>query len=110
MALTDPKIRQAKPKEKAYKLSDGNGLYLEVQPNGSKWWRHKYRFAGKEKRISHGVYPEVTLAEARKSLNEARRLLREGIDPSRLRQTTKAHQEREAQNTFKLLAAEWFEK
>lgn len=110
MALTDPKIRQAKPKEKAYKITDEKGLYLEVRPNGSKWWRHKYRFTGKEKLISHGVYPEVTLAEARAARDEARRLLREGIDPSQLRKSVKREQAKELQNTFKLLAAEWFEK
>jgi hypothetical protein len=54
MALTDPKIRQVKPKEKTFKIADEKGLYLEVRPNGSKYWRHKYRFAGKEKLLSHG--------------------------------------------------------
>jgi integrase len=110
MALTDPKIRQAKTQDKAYKISDEKGLFLLVHPNGSKYWRHKYRFAGKEKLIAYGVYPEVTLAEARKERDESRRLIREGIDPSRFRQTTKATQEREAQNTFRVLAAEWYEK
>ena len=110
MALTDPKIRQAKSKDKAYKIADKNGLYLEVRPNGARYWRHKYRFDGKEKRISHGVYPEVSLADARAATIEARRLLREGIDPSRFRQTTKETRKREAQNTFMLVAAEWYEK
>lgn len=77
MALTDPKIRQAKPQEKSYKITDEKGLYLEVRPNGSKWWRHKYRFAGKEKLLSHGLYPEVTLAEARAARDEGRRMVRE---------------------------------
>ena len=71
MALTDPKIRQAKSKDKAYKIADKNGLYLEVRPNGARYWRHKYRFDGKEKRISHGVYPEVSLADARAATIEA---------------------------------------
>jgi len=110
MPLTDPKIRQAKPTEKTYKIADEKGLYLEVRPNGSKYWRHKYRFAGKEKLISYGVYPEVSLAEARANRDESRRLLREKVDPSRLRQTTKNHAKQEATNTFAALAAEWFEK
>jgi len=110
MALTDPKVRQAKVEAKAYKLTDEKGLFLLVHPNGSKYWRHKYRYAGKEKLISYGVYPEVTLAEARRARDESRRLLRENVDPSRLRQTARATLEREAQNTFRALAAEWFEK
>jgi len=110
MALTDIKARQAKPQEKIYRITDEQGLYLEVHPSGSKYWRHKYRFAGKEKRISHGVYPEVSLAQARAARDEARRLLREGVDPSQFRKTTKQTQAREASNTFSALAAEWFEK
>lgn len=66
MALTDTQIRQAKPREKAYRLSDAKGLYLEVTTAGSKCWRFKYRFAGKEKRLSMGMYPRVTLKDARK--------------------------------------------
>lgn len=110
MPLTDPKIRQVKPKEKTFKIADEKGLYLEVRPNGSKYWRHKYRFAGKEKLLSHGVYPEVSLAEAREKREEARRLLRDGVDPSRLRQATKNHAKKEATNTFATIAAEWYEK
>ncbi|MBM7424828.1 tyrosine-type recombinase/integrase [Spongiibacter marinus] len=110
MALTDIKIKQAKAREKIFRISDEKGLYIEIHPSGAKYWRHKYRFAGKEKRIGHGVYPEVTLAEARIARDEARRLLREGIDPSQLRKTTKAKAKFEANNTFSALAAEWYEK
>jgi len=110
IVLTDPKARQAKAQAKAYKLTDEKGLFLLVHPNGSKYWRHKYRFAGKEKLIAYGVYPEVTLAEARRARDESRRLLRENVDPSRFRQTTKETLEREAHNSFRALAAEWFEK
>lgn len=110
MALTDPKIRQAKPKEKAYKLSDEKGLYLEVRPNGAKYWRHKYRFAGKEKLLSHGVFPEVSLKEARIALEKARKLLREGIDPSQERKAKDTQQKLEATNSFKAIALEWYEK
>lgn len=65
MALTDVKIKNAKPGEKAIRLFDGGGLYLEIAPAGGKWWRLKYRFGGKEKRISPGVYPDVGLKDAR---------------------------------------------
>jgi len=65
MALTDTSIKQAKPRDKAYKLFDGNGLYIEISPTGSKYWRLKYRFAGKEKRLALGVYPDVSLKQAR---------------------------------------------
>lgn len=67
MALNDIAIRTAKPKEKSYKLSDGGGLYIEISPSGGKWWRYKYRFGGKEKRISLGTYPDTSLADAREN-------------------------------------------
>jgi hypothetical protein len=82
MKLTDTTIKAAKPKEKAYKLSDGGGLLLLVQPNSSKWWRYRYRFNGKEKSISLGVYPGVTLKKARDLRVTASDLLKQGIDPS----------------------------
>ena len=85
MALTLFALQNAKPKEKPYKLSDGEGLHLLVQPNGSKWWRFRYQFAGKEKMLSLGTFPEVTLASARTKRNEARSLVAEGIDPSQQR-------------------------
>ena len=71
MPLTDPAIRTAKPAEKPYKLSDAGGLYLEVHPNGSKYWRLKYRHAGKEKRLALGVYPGVSLKDAREKRDAA---------------------------------------
>ena len=110
LATSDTKLRQAKPKEKPYRIADEKGLYLEVRPNGAKYWRHKYRFQGKEKRISHGVYPEVSLAAARDARDEARRLLREDIDPSQYRRTTKAQGEANAQNTFAAVSDEWYAK
>lgn len=79
--LTDTAIRAAKPKEKRYKLADGEGLYIEVAPTGGKWWRIKYRFGGKEKRLSPGVYPAVVLNKARIRAGEIKDLLRRGIDP-----------------------------
>ena len=75
MPLTDIKIKQAKPKEKPYKISDERGLYLEVAPSGGKWWRLKYRIEGKEKRFSLGVYPDVSLALARERRDDARKLI-----------------------------------
>src|SRR5277367_3264920 len=81
MPLSDMVARSAKPREKPYKLSDANGLYLEVGPRGSKLWRLKYRFNGKEKRLSFGAYPAVKLAQARDRQIDARRLLNNGVDP-----------------------------
>ena len=76
MKLTDPIIKAAKPKEKPYKLSDGDGLVLLIQPNGSKWWRFRYRYNGKEKLLSFGVYPEVTLKAVRTKQADAKELLK----------------------------------
>lgn len=108
MALTDKTIQAAKPKEKLYKLSDEKGMYLEVCPNGSRYWRLKYRFAGKEKRISLGVYPEVSLKEARKQRGDARSLLRNGVDPSEQRKAEKAASS--GFGSFEPIAREWMEK
>ena len=88
MPLTDAAIRTAKSSEKAFKLSDEKGLYLEVAPSGGKWWRLKYRIEGKDKRISLGVYQDVGLKLARERRDEARRLLADGVDPGEHR---KAH-------------------
>jgi integrase len=110
MPLTDVKIRQAKPGPKAIKLSDERGLYLEVAPSGGKWWRLKYRFGGKEKRLSLGVYPDVGLKEARERRDEARKLLAEGIDPSLHRKAIRQAREDEAENTFEVVAREWHAK
>ena len=90
MPLTATAIRHAKPSKKARKMFDGGGLYLEVAPSGGKWWRLKYRFEGKEKRISLGVYPDVSLKEARRRRAQARQLLAREIDPSEHRKALKA--------------------
>ena len=87
--LTDTAIRKAKHGDKSVKLSDGGGLYLELHPNGSRYWRMKYRH-GAEKRLAFGVYPEVTLAEARHCRDDARKLIANGTDPGELRKATKA--------------------
>jgi integrase len=110
MPLTDIKIKQAKPKEKSYKISDERGLYLEVAPAGGKWWRLKYRIDGKEKRLSLGVYPDVSLALARERRDDARKLIANGIDPSSNRKATKLARAESNANSFEVVAREWFEK
>ncbi|QBQ56304.1 tyrosine-type recombinase/integrase [Nitrosococcus wardiae] len=110
MPLTDTAIRNAKPSDKPKKLFDGGGLYLEVAPSGGKWWRLKYRFGGKEKRLSLGVYPEVSLKEARERRDEARKLLANEIDPSEHRKAKKAAREDRAANSFEVVAREWLAK
>ena len=82
MALTDTAVRNAKPGDKPIKLFDGGGLFLYITPAGKRYWRLKYRFAGKEKLLALGVYPKVGLKEARERRDEARRLLGERVDPS----------------------------
>lgn len=110
MSLTDIAIKNAKPREKPYKVSDEKGMYLEVRPNDSYWWRLKYRFGGKEKLLSLGTYPEVTLKEARWKCDAARLLLREGKDPSAERKAEKRTQRLHSQNAFELVAREYIEK
>ena len=108
MPLTDTAIRNAKPGDKAKKMFDGGGLYVEVAPNGGKWWRLKYRFDGKENRLSLGVYPEISLKGARERREEARKLLANGIDPSEHRHAKKAAREDRAANSFEVVAREWY--
>ena len=110
MPLTDVAIRRAQPSKKSRKMFDGRGLYLEVSPRGGKWWRLKYRFEGKDKRISLGVYPDVSLKEARQRCEDARRLLAGGVDPSAHRQALKAAKAQRDSNTFEAVAREWFTK
>jgi len=110
MALTDTKIKQSKPKEKDYKLSDEKGLFVLVKKNGAKYWRHKYRFANKEKLASYGVYPEVSLKEAREKRDQSRALLRDGLDPSTIKKEEKLQRKFEGANTFKDVANEWYVK
>lgn len=88
--LTDKTIRTAKPTHKTQRLFDGAGLYLEISPAGGKWWRWKYRFGGKEKRLSFGTYPDTSLANARERRDAARKLLAAGIDFGEHRKAAKA--------------------
>jgi integrase len=108
MPLTDTAVRNAKPYEKAIRLFDGRGLYLEVSPAGGKWWRLKYRFGGKEKRLSLGVYPDVSLKDARDRRDSARKLLADGVDPSENRKAQNSARADSAANSFEVVAREWF--
>lgn len=109
MMLNARKVDTAKGKEKSYKLSDGGGLYLQVEPSGSKYWRMKYRFAGKEKRLSFGVHPTVTLADARQKRDDAKRVLASGEDPGEVKKAQKLalRAENEIIDPFKSIALEW---
>ncbi|MGH1432637.1 MAG: tyrosine-type recombinase/integrase [Neptuniibacter sp.] len=109
MPLTDRTIKTAKPRDKDYKLSDEKGLYLLVRKNGSKLFNLKYRFNGKEKKLSIGSYPDVTLQKAREKRDEARRMLVDGIDPSAHKKAQKASEKLNATNAFQAIALEWFE-
>lgn len=110
MALTDAAIRNAKPADKPIKLFDGGGLFLHITPAGQRYWRLKYRFAGKEKLLAIGVYPEVGLREARDRREEAKRLLGEGVDPSVERKVRKVATVERAANSFEAVAREWHTK
>ena len=107
MALTDPKIKQAKPKDKDYKLSDSKGLYLLVAKTGAKYWRLKYRFLNKEKVLALGVYPTVSLKQARKACNTAKEQLEQGIDPVQARKAKKAELTDAQSNNLETLTREW---
>jgi integrase len=107
MPLTDIQIRNAKPLEKPYKLADSGGLYLLVNPNGSKLWRLKYRIHGKEKMLSIGPYLETKASEARKQREEAKEMLKQGIDPSQQKRVDKLTSKANAENSFEAVAREW---
>ncbi len=110
MPLTDLEVRRASPREKTYRIYDGRGMYLEVAPTGGKYWRLKYRFNAREKRLALGVYPDVTLAHARRKRHEARAMLADGIHPSQARKEKKRLAQLSSANTFKIVALEWFER
>lgn len=110
MTLTIKEIENAKAEDKPRKLADEKGLFLLITPKGGKWWRLKYRFGGKEKLLSLGVYGDVSLKAARERRDEARRLLAEGIDPGHHRKTAKRMQSERAANSFETVAREWFTK
>lgn len=104
--LSEAKVRNSKPKENAYKLFDGGGLFLFITPSGGKLWHFKYRFDNKEKKLAFGTYPEISLADARQRRDEARRQVAHGIDPGSLRKAQKQADTAETE-TFEVIAREW---
>ena len=109
LKLTATACNSAKPEKNFYKLTDGNGLYLLINPNGNKYWRYDYRFGGKRKTFSIGVYPEITLQEARERHREAHKLISGGIDPNETKKKAKQDQMIDSANTFKVVAKKWLE-
>lgn len=107
MLLSDIQIKRAKPKDKPYTLNDGMGLSLLIDTTGSKGWRYRYRFAGKPKMISFGVYGDVSLAQARAKRDEARSMLAKGINPSEARKAEKIALQFAHENSFESVAREW---
>ncbi|MCL1886611.1 MAG: integrase arm-type DNA-binding domain-containing protein, partial [Betaproteobacteria bacterium] len=105
--LTDAQPRNAKAREKLYKLSDGGGLYLLVMPDSSKYWRMNYRFDSKNKTLAFGKYPDVSLSEARKRRQEARTQIQQGIDPAEDKKAKRAARKEATANTFEKIAREW---
>src|SRR5690242_18004006 len=110
MALTATAIRNSKASDKPQRLYDSGGLYLEVAPSGGRWWRFAYRFGGKRKLISLGVFPDVSLAEARNRRDAARKVVASGVDPSAQRKEAKRETAGQASNTFEAVAREWYGK
>ena len=108
MPLTDAKLRTLKPKPAAYKVSDAEGLHILVPSNGSKLWRWAYRSGGKQKVLALGHYPDVSLLDARRARNDARRLLGQGTDPSQARKLERLKASTSARNTFQAVAEEWY--
>lgn len=107
MKLTNSEIKNVKPKEKIFKLTDGKGLNLTVHPNGSKYWRLNYRFGGKQKTLALGIYPFITLAQARINAFKAKSLIAQGIDPSEVKKKEK--EIAKGTNSFKNIAQLWFD-
>ncbi len=108
-SLSDAQARNAKPKSKPYKIADGEGLFLLIMPSGSKYWRLKYHFAGKEKVLALGVYPEISLTDARDRRSQARKVLAAGKDPGEAKKEAKRISVANNANSFEVVAREWFE-
>ena len=105
--FTDALVRAAKPKEKEYKLAAGEGLYLLVRPSGRKFWKLKFRYAGKEQKLSLGAYPVVSLREARVAVKEAKSLIQMGINPSEQKRLDKYALRASEANSFRAISEEW---
>ena len=110
MSLSATAIKNSKPKDKNYKLSDERGLYLLITTKGKKWWRFDYRFQKKRKTLSMGVYPDISLKEARERRDQARNQIANDIDPSEVRKTVKSEIHNQSKNSFEVIAREWFVK
>lgn len=110
MSLSDAKARNAKPRSKPYKIADGEGLFLLVTPTGSKYWRMRYFFGGKEKLLALGVYPDLSLADAREKRAHARKVLAAGRDPGQEKKESKRQTQLRSSNSFEVVASEWLEK
>lgn len=109
MPLTDLTVRNAKPNSRLQKLSDGRGLQLHITTAGSKLWRWAYRYDSKQKLMALGIYPDVSLAQARQAADEARKLLASGIDPMEQRKADKNNSEKAVENTFEIIARQWWQ-
>ncbi len=109
MTLSDAKVRNAKPQAKPYKITDGEGMFLLVAPSGSKYWRLKYHFAGREKLLALGVYPEVSLGDARERRTQARKAIAAGNDPGEVKREAKRLAVLQNENAFETVAREWYE-
>ena len=110
MALTNLQVKQAKAKDKAYKLTDEKGMYLYVTTKGQRYWRMDYRYGGKRKTLALGVYPDVSLADARTKREDARQQLQNDIDPSDVKRAAKLAKTQSQEDSFSALALEWFER
>lgn len=110
LSLTDIKVRSLKGRDRQYKVADGRGLFLVITPTGSKYWRFRYRIADREKSLAIGIYPDISLADARDKAHEARKLLANDKDPGAEKQSKKRAIKLAAQNTFEMVAREWYQK
>jgi hypothetical protein len=108
--LNDITVKNAIPREKIFRIFDEKGLYIEISPKGGKYWRFKYRYLGKEKRVAFGVYPEVSLKEAREKRDKARKQLADGLDPAQERKLEKLQRNINSENNFENIAREWHTK
>ncbi len=108
--LNDSNARNAKPRLKPYKLTDGNGLHLLITPNGKRSWRYRYRICGVENLYAIGHYPQITLQQARQLRDEARKLIKQGLHPAQVRKSSRLVEADSARTTFRAVAGEWMQR